>query len=205
MMSIFETYYLPLKNNLIPCLPGLLISVLPGLEEEGSEIYDRVLKFINDLSTTVDTSIFYRALWKSAVSSPTVRCPSIIYLDKQLPKDEGARENLEEYLPETQTLVKAAIKDCLDDPELLTQRATMELLLNHFPISSGYGMTNDFYPLIRVFNLFYFRIFEKWDDIAVLVVKLVLRKEVALNRRLYNWFLGLSIYSFFFMFLCFFL
>lgn len=133
-MGIFENYYLPLKNNLIPCLPGLMISVLPGLEEEGSEIFDRVLKFVNNVGTIIDSPTFYRALWKSAVSSPTVRYPTIVYLDKHLPKGG----NTDDYLPETQTLVKAAIKDCLDDPQLLTQRATMELLLNHFPISSGF-------------------------------------------------------------------
>ena len=95
---------------------------------------------MNNLGKKLDTETFFRALWKSAVASPNVRCPTVIYLDRNLPgkgellTDEGK----EKFLPETQTLVKAALKECLNDPELLTQRATMELLLKHFPISSGF-------------------------------------------------------------------
>merc|ERR1712000_242688 len=166
ILQIFETFYLPLGKDLIPCMTGLLISLLPGLEEEGNEIYDRVLSLINKLEK-IDRPMFYHSMWKAAVSSPNVRGAAMIYLDRKFPK--GGKID-EDYLPERQTLVKSAIMECLADPELLTQRAAMELLLNHFPISSG--------------------IFDQWDDIAVLVVKLVLRKEIALNRRLYNWFLG---------------
>jgi len=46
------------------------------------------------------------------------------------------------------------------------------------------------YSYYFFFSFFKNSIFDQWDDIAVLVVKLVLRKEIALNRRLYSWFLG---------------
>ena len=72
--------------DLVPCLGGMLISVLPGLEEEGNEIYDRILRFINNLRKRTSPPIFYRTLWKSTVTSPNVRCAAIVYLDRQLPK-----------------------------------------------------------------------------------------------------------------------
>ena len=40
LLSLYETYYLPLGRQLLPCLKGLLLATLPGLEE-GSEYYDR--------------------------------------------------------------------------------------------------------------------------------------------------------------------
>ena len=136
MLDIFERYFLPLEMNLVPCLSGLLISILPGLDEEGSEVYDRVLRLVNNLGKRTDKQIFFRALWKSVVASPNVRCATISYLDRNIPKPGEDDEERELCLPVAETIVKGAIKACLGDTALLTQRATMEILVNHFPISS---------------------------------------------------------------------
>lgn len=50
LLKVYETYYLPLKNNLIPCLPGLVLSLLPGLEESGTELAERVMKLLDSVS-----------------------------------------------------------------------------------------------------------------------------------------------------------
>jgi len=66
-------------------MTGLLISLLPGLEEEGNEIYDRVLRLINKLEK-IDRPMFYHSMWKAAVSSPNVRGAAMVYLDRKFPK-----------------------------------------------------------------------------------------------------------------------
>ena len=43
LLDLIENYYLPLKMNLIPCIPGLVVSILPGLEENNEEIQKKVL------------------------------------------------------------------------------------------------------------------------------------------------------------------
>lgn len=45
VLNIFETYYLPLGSALIPSLEGMIISLLSGLEEEGTDVYNRVSVF----------------------------------------------------------------------------------------------------------------------------------------------------------------
>jgi hypothetical protein len=42
ILDLIQAYYLPLGKALLPCLSGLVISLLSGLEEEGSDIYQRV-------------------------------------------------------------------------------------------------------------------------------------------------------------------
>lgn len=50
LLKIYEKFFLPLKNNLIPCLPGLVLSLLPGLEESGTELAERVMKLLDSVS-----------------------------------------------------------------------------------------------------------------------------------------------------------
>lgn len=42
LLLIFEQYYYPLRGKLRPAMRGFIISLLPALEEEGSEYFDRV-------------------------------------------------------------------------------------------------------------------------------------------------------------------
>lgn len=46
ILHVFEQYYLPLKRALIPSLNGMVVSLLSGLEEEGSEVYQQVIIFV---------------------------------------------------------------------------------------------------------------------------------------------------------------
>ena len=40
LLSLYETHFLPLGTHVKPALTGLVLGLLPGLEE-GSEYYDR--------------------------------------------------------------------------------------------------------------------------------------------------------------------
>lgn len=41
-MDILRSHYLPLGPALRPCLPALMLSLLPGMDEETSEFYQPV-------------------------------------------------------------------------------------------------------------------------------------------------------------------
>lgn len=47
ILDIFEQHYVPLGRRLIPALSGLVMALLPGIEEEASEFYARVLKLLH--------------------------------------------------------------------------------------------------------------------------------------------------------------
>lgn len=70
LLNLYETHLLPLGANLRTCLDGLLLGLLPGLEEE-SEHFDRISLLLEKISKSVDLSVFYSSLWRCVLSSPS--------------------------------------------------------------------------------------------------------------------------------------
>mmetsp|Transcript_12924 Transcript_12924/g.51598 ORF Transcript_12924/g.51598 Transcript_12924/m.51598 type:complete len:1773 (-) Transcript_12924:44-5362(-) len=173
ILEILQRFFMPLGSHLTPCLSGFIMAILPGLEEESSEFYDKCLKLLHMTSQKVGRQVFYCAMWKAVLMGPSVRGCAVTYLNLKLPRpDDRDPDNLTEHFPHKDTLVHNALLTGLTDSNILTQRTSMELVLNHFPLSSG--------------------MFDDWVDICVAVLQLLTRKEVSLNRRLYAWFLGTS-------------
>lgn len=44
LISLYETYYLPLGEDLRPATKALVLALLPGMEEETGDFFDRVSK-----------------------------------------------------------------------------------------------------------------------------------------------------------------
>ena len=42
LLNLFDTHYLPLQSGLRPIMKSFIIALLPGLEEETSEFFDKV-------------------------------------------------------------------------------------------------------------------------------------------------------------------
>ena len=61
------------------------MSLLPGLEEESSEFYDRVLKLLDNICKKTNPTSFYRALWKTIIIASHIRTPAINYLNSRIP------------------------------------------------------------------------------------------------------------------------
>ena len=85
-MTIFERYYIPLKGKLRPAMRGFIIALLPALEEEGSEYFDKVVLLIENVSETVELPFFYSCMWLVMIGSPSLRPPALNFLLRKLPK-----------------------------------------------------------------------------------------------------------------------
>ncbi|CAG8758645.1 5116_t:CDS:2, partial [Acaulospora morrowiae] len=86
LLEIYEVYYLPLRTRLRPVMKALITALLPGLEEEGSESFDKVLFLFEELSGTVEQSYFLQSLWLVLITTPSLRTPALNYLSRQMPK-----------------------------------------------------------------------------------------------------------------------
>ena len=42
LLELFERYYIPLQGELRPVMRAFILALLPGLEEETSEFFERV-------------------------------------------------------------------------------------------------------------------------------------------------------------------
>ncbi|KAF9186710.1 hypothetical protein BGZ51_001791 [Haplosporangium sp. Z 767] len=171
LLDIYEKFYLPLKDRLKPCLKSFMIGLLPGLDEEGSEFFDRVLNIIDSLRKTVDETFFFQCMWLILITSSQHRGPALHYLGRRMPLLTNT-EDVAFVLGDDAGLMVRAFSATVGDSQLLVQRAMLDLMVVHFPVSNG---------LIEQ------------DDLTVLVkaaVGVVLRKDMSLNRRLYAWLLG---------------
>lgn len=110
LLNIYETYFLPLKQALRPCLTGLILGILPGLEE-GSDYYQRTFNLLkniclaqsestsigtkkdnsdtisissgvstNSMTTIAEDKYFYTCLWSAIVSQSSIRFPAIQFI-----------------------------------------------------------------------------------------------------------------------------
>jgi hypothetical protein len=188
-LSLVENHLLKLPTTTLrPALKAIILSLLPGIEDETSEDFDRVLdildKFRNLFNDAHSEGIFWQCLFLASVTSSSRRLGALAYLNRRLPKlgpnastsvDNGKLEALMALTePEPGLLIRCFSAGLLDE-QILVQRTFLDLLVTHLPLNAG------FYKDVTA------------EDMKVLVtaaVSVVLRRDMSLNRRLWSWFLG---------------
>ena len=67
-------------------MKSFILSLLPGLEEETGEFFEKVLSLLDRLSGTVSPSFFLQNVWLIMLTSPSARGTSLNFLAKRLPR-----------------------------------------------------------------------------------------------------------------------
>ncbi|CAG8433328.1 13062_t:CDS:10 [Ambispora gerdemannii] len=175
LLEIYEKYYFPLRKRLRPVMKAFITALLPGLDEEGSEFYDKVLSLLDNLSGIVEQSYFLQCMWLVLITSPSLRTPALNYLKRRMPKITS-KEDVAFVLGDDPSLMIRAFCATLGDKEALVQRNLLILLVASFPLKDK-----------NVGEIM------KQDDLILLMksaVSVVLRKDMSLSRWLYAWLLG---------------
>ncbi|KAJ3040698.1 hypothetical protein HDV00_010591 [Rhizophlyctis rosea] len=171
VLNLYQKYYLPLGLRLKPCLKGLILGLLPILEEENNEYFDKGLSIMDNVSDTVGQGYFFHCTWLALITVPHLRLAGLHYLLKRMPT-VSSKEDVAVVLGNETGLLAAALSAMLEDKAVLVQRGVLELLVVHFPLEH--------------------RLFRDDDSIAIIrsAVSVVSRRDMSLNRRLYSWLLG---------------
>ncbi|GAA6042706.1 hypothetical protein JCM8097_003757 [Rhodosporidiobolus ruineniae] len=176
VLNIYERFYLPLQESLRPATKAFILALLPGLEEETGEWFEKVAALLDRLSGTVSPSFFFQNLWLVLITAPTSRIPALNYLARRLPKMDDD-ESLQHIVGQDVGLMVRGLAAALDDPQILVQRGILDLLTSTLKLnSSGFKSTR------TADQLLLFRA----------VINVVLRRDLSLSRRLYTWLLGPS-------------
>ena len=158
LLGLIERFYLPLGPKLLPALPGLLMALLPGMEEDSStsDTREKVLEILEALRMATRTrlagvateSVFMNTLWKLLLNVPGVRLAAVNYLTAMLPKPTallGAHGStvtlaLSRFVSHPPSLCIAALLAALHSREnVMTQRKGLELVLSHFPLKEPHS------------------------------------------------------------------
>jgi Dopey, N-terminal len=194
-LSLIEEYVLQLPTcALRPALKALILALLPGLEEETSDEFERTLKILNRCKHAFVSAglgeVFWQNLFLASITSSSRRQGILVYLSRYLPKLGKALPDL--VLPAADEVAQSAeitavttpepglLLRCfatgLADEQTLVQRAFLDLLVTHLPLHA---------------SIFHRQVVA--EDLRLLVsaaVGVVLRRDMSLNRRLWSWFLG---------------
>ncbi|GAA5992102.1 hypothetical protein JCM5350_006348 [Sporobolomyces pararoseus] len=176
VLNIYERFYLPLQASLRPATKAFILALLPGLEEETGEFFEKVAELLDRVSGTVSPSFFFQNLWLVLITAPNSRIPALNYLSRRLPKLESD-ESLTEVVGQDVGLMVRGFAAALEDPQILVQRGTLELLITTLKLESV-G----------------FRSMRQEDKVLLVraAIGVVLRRDLSLSRRLYTWLLGAS-------------
>jgi Dopey, N-terminal len=196
-LSLLETYLLPVNASALrAALKALILALLPGLEEETSEDFERTLRLLEGLRDAVRTkqatqgepegagdNYFWQSFFLASITSASRRQGALAFLVRKLPKLGANSSNHNEVSSAVQSVVSpepGLLIRCfavgLSDDQLLVQRGFLDLLVTHLPLNS---------PVLqkRVIP-------EDLDRLLVSAAGVVVRRDMSLNRRLWTWFLG---------------
>lgn len=194
LVDLFTNHILTL-NSLRNILFSLIYSLLPGIDDESNESFDSVFKLITDIKNKVnDDSHFWQCFFLVVVSSSDKRLGALVWMNRNLPKFNSILSNNDSQptdktsafqalsyqaqttiIPETGLLIRAFCKG-LEDDQILVQRGFLELLVKNLELQS---------PALQIITT--------QEDLKLLLISAcstVLRRDVSLNRRLWNWLLG---------------
>ncbi|EXJ64104.1 hypothetical protein A1O7_00440 [Cladophialophora yegresii CBS 114405] len=197
-LSLYDDHLLKLSSRALrPALRAIILSLLPGIEEEHSEDFDRTLSTINRVRQSFaedgTEEFFWQSLFLASTTSTSKRPGALVYLTRELPSlgsaaspssdgdvSSGRQEAMHEAIwavttPEPGLLVRCFATG-LQDEQPLVQRGFLDLLVSHLPLHAPVLQT-----LVSPNDL---------DILVAAAMSVVLRRDMSLNRRLWTWFLG---------------
>lgn len=170
LINIYETYYLPLGEDLRAATKALILALLPGVEEEIGDFFDQVMSLLNRLSDAVSQRFFLQNVFLVLISSPGSRLAAVNYLSRTLtePPVHLASDS-------DAGLLIRGVAAVLGDDNMLVRRGGLDLLLRILPIDGSIvkdALKGDREHLVRA------------------VSSVVLHRDVSLSRRVYTWYLS---------------
>ncbi|KAH7137948.1 Dopey, N-terminal-domain-containing protein [Dendryphion nanum] len=194
-LSVLEGHILRLEGGALrPALKAVILSLLPGLEDETSEDFERMAAALDKLRETVEpqsdevsqlksegaSSHFWQCFFLATITNASRRQGALAFLVRRLPNFRLSSNSLSAEAeaaisPEPGLLIRC-FEAGLSDPQLLIQRGFLDLLVTHLPLDS---------PVLQqrlgAGDL---------ERLVAAAAGVVSRKDMSLNRRLWAWLLG---------------
>ncbi|EIW69034.1 hypothetical protein TREMEDRAFT_71761 [Tremella mesenterica DSM 1558] len=168
LLNMYERYYLPLQDGLRPATKAMILALLPGMEEETGDFFDRVLALLDQLSSAVTPAFFFQTLFLILISSSSSRLAALNYLARRMLKPP-AQELLDSGL------ILRGVAAVLEDGNVLVRRQGLDLLLRVITLDGTVMKTAD----------------ERDQELLVRsATSIVLQRDISLSRRVYSWLLG---------------
>lgn len=209
-LDLLERHFLGIDpRSLRPAMKSLILALLPGLEDETAEDFDRTLKLINSFKAAIrpaDSELltdnhatgddyFWQCFFLSCITSPGRRPGGLAYLVRYLPAQGGASPTAAKSTAiknsfSNQPSDKVSAIATSPEPGLLVRCFASGLCDDQLLIQRGFlDLLVTHLPLSS--GVLQSKV--KPGDLGLLLkaaVGVVTRRDMSLNRRLWAWFLG---------------
>ncbi|ODA77359.1 hypothetical protein RJ55_06987 [Drechmeria coniospora] len=207
-LDLLETYFIDLDpRSLRPAMKSIILALLPGLEDETSEDFERTLALVSRFKEAVrpphadniteehssGDDFFWQCFFLASITSQTRRSGALAYLVRHLPA-LGPASSMGPYATQAPngTEKRSRISTVVTSPEpgLLVRCFASGLADEQLLIQRGFlDLLVSHLPL----NSSVLQSCVKPADLEILLkaaVGVVTRRDMSLNRRLWAWLLG---------------
>lgn len=174
--ALLSTFIIPLGKLLTTYARGLILALLPGIEDEHDDFFATFVDLLDSLRAALgDDTFFWSAFWlATSGTTSTCRLGSLNYLLQRMPKlkvDEIKSDALNHCIGLDPSLIVSAFSIGLTDQDPLVQRGFLELLLTSLPLK---------FAALKIPTT-------ERQKLLHSAIQIVLRRDVSLNRRLWTW------------------
>ncbi|VEU21225.1 DEKNAAC102146 [Brettanomyces naardenensis] len=195
LIALYTNYLCQIDPEFLRAIfKPILLSLFPALDDTTSEFFDSILGLVDTLKKQLDNDIhFWQCVFLCIITSSDKRTGAMEFCFKKLPnfnteeKEDKQPQSAEAVLkslpqdardcvtPESGLLIRAFCEG-LKDENLFVQRGFFDLLLSKLLLRS---------------DTFQYLASENDRQLLILSAsETVLRRDMSLNRRLWNWILG---------------
>ena len=165
------------------CLPGLLSSLIPGLDDNNEETTKNIYSTLDELARK-DEHNFFGVYWMLLLRCKHLRNSGIKYLLEKVIKyddiksqDETTRiGTIEKYFPNINTTVVNALREIIKETDIPVVRNGMDFIMTRLPLTKDNTMITD----------------EAKINLINSALNLFVKNDYSTIRRLKSWILGLK-------------
>jgi hypothetical protein len=170
-LDIVARFFLPLGEQIRVMLSSLVLALLPGLEEEHNEAFNRTFHCLSAIGKIVTPTVLMRCLWKSMIVGSRHRIAVCHYISQMFPKNSREAQDSFSLLADNRALIAEALSSGLGDSSALVIRSILDLICCHFPL-----LGDSFSDELKV-------------SLCQAVLLVLLRRDMSLSRRVFQWIL----------------
>ena len=169
-------------DELILCLPGLLTSLIQGLDDNNDNTRDKIYASFDDLMKKVSENTFYGIYWTLILRNKLLRASGmkfllekiIKYSDYEKLEDSLKEEHIFNEYPNINTVVVNALCQVIEEKEIPTVRTGMDFIITRLPLKKSNNLITDNAKITLLKSGF----------------KLLIKQDYSTIRRLKNLILG---------------
>eukprot|EP01047_Picozoa_sp_COSAG01_P014412 COSAG01_NODE_700_length_14174_cov_7.107069_5_plen_1079_part_00 len=155
ILDLFESYYLPLGQQLGPCLAGLVSTLFAGMTSTSAEAAPRIVSLLGDLAGIVGSAPLCDAMWRSLLLVPDSRLGGLRWCAGSEVMRQWLQEHMLTVLGQQQAV--EAISACLSDTSAVVRLAATQMMVDNFAMDVCCGGDGDrrscSTPLVRAMIL----------------------------------------------------